>query len=57
MAGLPIFIRNVVYIPGWSLGLTGFLFLSYFLIEIGFLKIFYMFRNQRLTQEKLNYKM
>ena len=46
---LPIFYLELFYYPGWCTGLFGFLFYSYFLIEVGFLKVFYRFRNARLV--------
>lgn len=50
MGGLPVFLRDIFYVPAWLCGLLGFLFYSYFLIEIGFLKLFYSFQNTELTQ-------
>ena len=53
MAALPVFLRDILYYPAWINGLLGFLYLSYFLIEIGFLKIFYGFRNDKLVQRRI----
>ena len=55
-AGLPIFLKDILYLPCWSTGLAGFLFYGYFLIEIGFLKVFYGFRNQQLVTQRLQYE-
>ena len=55
-AALPIFLKDILYIPCWSTGLAGFLFYGYFLIEIGFLKVFYGFRNQQLVTQRLKYE-
>ena len=41
LAGLPIFLKDIFYFPGWITSLLGFLYFAYFLIEVGFLKIFY----------------
>ena len=41
LSAIPIFNVDLMYYPGWIPGLLGWLFFSYFLIEIGFLKTFY----------------
>lgn len=47
--GLPIFFVTFFYFPGWFLGLSATLYYAYFLVEIGFLKLFFKFRNPRLV--------
>lgn len=53
MAALPIFLKDIFYFPGWITGLLGFLYYSYFLIEVGFLKIFYGSRNTQIEERRL----
>ena len=53
MGALPVFIEDLFYFPGWFVGLTGFLFYSYLLIEVGFLKIFYGFNNEKLAEQRI----
>lgn len=56
MAALPAFIIDAFYFPGWIIGLIGFLFYSYWLVEVGLLKAFYRFRNPRIAQQRLSVK-
>jgi len=48
-AAIPIFIQDIIYFPGWIIGLLAFLFYAYLLVEVGFLKLFYRFRNARIV--------
>lgn len=56
MAALPVFVLDLFYYPGWIIGLLGFIFYSYLLVEVGLLKAFYGFRNPRIAQERLAVK-
>ena len=53
MAGLPVFLRDLIYFPAWLAGITGFVFYSYLLVEFGFLKVFYGFKNRRLVEQRI----
>ena len=48
-AAIPIFIQDIFYFLGWIIGLLAFLFYAYLLVEVGFLKLFYRFRNARIV--------
>ena len=55
-ASFPLFFKDIMYYPGWIIGITGFIFNSYVLIEVGFLKLFYRFRNRRIVQTRIDLK-
>ena len=55
-ASFPLFFKDIMYYPGWIVGITGFIFNSYVLIEVGFLKLFYRFRNSRIVQTRIDVK-
>ena len=48
-AAIPIFIQDIFYFLGWIIGLLAFLFYAYLSVEVGFLKLFYRFRNARIV--------
>jgi len=54
-AAIPIFIQDIFYYPGWLFGILAFLYYSYLVIEVGFLKIFFRFRNARIVQNRLDF--
>ena len=54
-ASIPVFKNvNLFYYPAWIFGFIAFLFYSYLMIEVGFLKCFYRFRNPRVAQQRLD---